>query len=220
MSEQDVPGDAQFGAELLFTDGLPQMDDEVGYRGAVAARAAGITYRQLDYWARTGLVEPSVRPATGSGTQRLYSFRDILVLKVVKRLLDTGVSLHNIRTAVSQQLDQRGLRPAAANMPGDLKVQVWMIVDNRQQQVSTQLGGAWGDPWSGGFWGGPSYVETRTLDYQVGTLQIDLFDGKDGKLVWRGSIEQVLRNPQPSPSEREAAIRRSVTEVLSQYPPR
>jgi DNA-binding transcriptional MerR regulator len=54
----------------------------------------------LDYWARTGLVEPSIRPAYGSGTQRLYSFRDVVVLKIVKRLLDTGVSLQNIRTAV------------------------------------------------------------------------------------------------------------------------
>lgn len=74
--------------------------DEIGYRGATACSAAGITYRQLDYWARTGLVEPSVRGASGSGTQRLYGFRDILVLKVVKRLLDAGVSLQNIRTAV------------------------------------------------------------------------------------------------------------------------
>ena len=68
--------------------------------GATACVAAGITYRQLDYWARTGLVEPSVQSATGSGSQRLYGFRDILVLKIVKRLLDTGVSLQNIRTAV------------------------------------------------------------------------------------------------------------------------
>jgi DNA-binding transcriptional MerR regulator len=80
----------------------------VGYRGPTACSAAGITYRQLDYWARTQLVEPSVRPAHGSGTQRLYSFRDILMLKVVKRLLDTGVSLQNIRTAVST-LRQRGV---------------------------------------------------------------------------------------------------------------
>ena len=78
----------------------PVMALDVGFRGPVACAAADITYRQLDYWARTGLVEPSVRPATGSGTQRLYGFRDILVLKVVKRLLDTGVSLQNIRTAV------------------------------------------------------------------------------------------------------------------------
>jgi len=72
----------------------------VGYRGPTACAAAGITYRQLDYWARTGLVEPSIRPASGSGSQRLYSFRDIIALKIVKRLLDTGVSLQNIRIAV------------------------------------------------------------------------------------------------------------------------
>ncbi|MBF4462543.1 MULTISPECIES: MerR family transcriptional regulator [unclassified Rathayibacter] len=87
---------------LLFTDGLPELDADAGYRGAVAARAAGITYRQLDYWARTALVEPTVRGAAGSGTQRLYGFRDILVLKLVKRLLDTGISLQQIRTAVDQ----------------------------------------------------------------------------------------------------------------------
>jgi DNA-binding transcriptional MerR regulator len=74
--------------------------EQIGYRGPTACAATGITYRQLDYWARTGLVEPSVRPAYGSGTQRLYSFRDVVVLKIVKRLLDTGVSLQNIRTAV------------------------------------------------------------------------------------------------------------------------
>lgn len=134
--------------------------------------------------------------------------------------LNSDLTGQRIRTAVSEQLEQRGLRPAAANAPSDLKVLVWLIVDNRQQQVSTQVGGGWGDPWGGGFWGGPSYVETRTLDYQVGTLQIDLLDGKDGKLVWRGSAEQVLRSRQPSPSEREASIRSTVIKVLSQYPPR
>lgn len=76
------------------------MSQELGYKGATACTVAGISYRQLDYWARTGLVEPTIRPATGSGTQRLYSFQDVLVLKVVKRLLDTGVSLQNIRTAI------------------------------------------------------------------------------------------------------------------------
>jgi len=78
---------------------------QVGYRGPTACSAAGITYRQLDYWARTGLVEPSVRAAHGSGSQRLYSFRDILVLKVVKRLLDTGISLQQIRAAVQHLRD-------------------------------------------------------------------------------------------------------------------
>lgn len=85
---------------VLFADDLPDADPNIGYRGTTACRAAGITYRQLDYWARTGLVEPSVRNAGGSGTQRLYGFKDILTLKIVKRLLDTGVSLQQIRTAV------------------------------------------------------------------------------------------------------------------------
>jgi len=83
--------------------------DTVGYRGPTACAAAGITYRQLDYWARTGLVEPSVRPAYGSGSQRLYSFRDVVVLKIVKRFLDTGVALQNIRAAV-QHLRDRGFQ--------------------------------------------------------------------------------------------------------------
>ena len=93
---------------LLFDDDLPHLPEDMGYRGPTACSAAGITYRQLDYWARTGLVEPGIRSAHGSGSQRLYSFRDILVLKVVKRLLDTGVSLQNIRTAVSH-LRERGV---------------------------------------------------------------------------------------------------------------
>ncbi|HXU98347.1 MAG TPA: MerR family transcriptional regulator [Jiangellaceae bacterium] len=88
------------------------IPDDVGYRGPTACAAAGITYRQLDYWARTGLVEPTVRPASGSGSQRLYSFRDILVLKIVKRLLDTGVSLQQIRQAV-QYLRERGVEDLA-----------------------------------------------------------------------------------------------------------
>ncbi|MFE3073989.1 MerR family transcriptional regulator [Streptomyces sp. NPDC059247] len=96
-----------FGAE---TDtGQGQTGEAVGYRGPTACAAAGITYRQLDYWARTGLVEPSVRPAYGSGTQRLYSFRDVVVLKIVKRFLDTGVALQNIRATV-QHLRARGFR--------------------------------------------------------------------------------------------------------------
>ncbi|WP_304608704.1 MerR family transcriptional regulator [Glycomyces sp. TRM65418] len=71
-----------------------------GWRGTTACRVVGITYRQLDYWARTGLLEPSIRRANGSGSNRLYSFRDIVVLNVIKRLLDAGVSLQNIRKAV------------------------------------------------------------------------------------------------------------------------
>ena len=110
MSDRE---DSQPRQQVLFTDGIVQIpDDVIGYRGPTACAAAGITYRQLDYWARTGLVEPSVRGAAGSGTQRLYSFKDILVLKVVKRLLDTGVSLQNIRTAV-EHLRARGVEDLA-----------------------------------------------------------------------------------------------------------
>src|ERR1017187_2696498 len=79
--------------------------EEIGYRGPTACAAAGITYGMLDYWARRGLVEPSVRAAHGAGSQRLYSFRDILILKVVKRLLDTGISLQQIRAAVHHLRD-------------------------------------------------------------------------------------------------------------------
>ena len=93
------------GGSEIATGALFDSSSEMGYRGPTACTAAGITYRQLDYWARTGLVEPSVRAAHGSGSQRLYGFRDILVLKVVKRLLDTGISLQQIRAAVQHLRD-------------------------------------------------------------------------------------------------------------------
>ncbi len=111
MSAEDT-GQQHEVQGALFDMPESTLPEDVGFRGPVACSAAEITYRQLDYWARTGLVEPSVRPATGSGTQRLYSFRDILVLKVVKRLLDTGVSLQNIRTAVGH-LRARGVEDLA-----------------------------------------------------------------------------------------------------------
>lgn len=102
-SEELQPG-------LFPDDSIP--DDLVGYRVPIACQIAGITYRQLDYWARTALVVPSIRGAAGSGSQRLYSFKDILVLKIVKRLLDTGISLQNIRVAVDH-LRHRGVRDLA-----------------------------------------------------------------------------------------------------------
>lgn len=91
---------------LLFDGPAPAIPEQMGFRGPAACSAAGISYRQLDYWARTGLVSPTVRSAHGSGSQRLYGFRDVVVLKVVKRLLDAGVSLHQIRTAVEHLRDQ------------------------------------------------------------------------------------------------------------------
>ncbi|MGH2704799.1 MAG: MerR family transcriptional regulator [Actinomycetota bacterium] len=71
-----------------------------GYRGPQVCKIVGISYRQLDYWARTGLATPSVQPAHGSGTQRLYSFEDLVQLKLIKKLLDAGVSLHRVRDAI------------------------------------------------------------------------------------------------------------------------
>ncbi|HVL88618.1 MAG TPA: MerR family transcriptional regulator [Actinomycetota bacterium] len=71
-----------------------------GFRGPTVCKTVGITYRQLDYWARTGLVTPSVQDAKGSGSQRLYSFSDVVHLKIIKRLLDAGVSLQQTRKAI------------------------------------------------------------------------------------------------------------------------
>ncbi|MEY4993358.1 MAG: hypothetical protein RIS82_480 [Actinomycetota bacterium] len=112
MSVNESDNQIDYSQNMLFTDGLPSSDPKVGYRGTSAAAACGISYRQLDYWDRTGLVQPSVRGAAGSGSQRLYAFRDILVLKLVKRLLDTGVSLQQIRVAVDQ-LHAAGIRDLA-----------------------------------------------------------------------------------------------------------
>ncbi|MDU0967823.1 MAG: MerR family transcriptional regulator [Actinomycetaceae bacterium] len=107
MASHPVPGTDAAGRTqgILFGD-QPALDAFTGYRGPVACKAAGITYRQLDYWDRTGLVQPTVRSAKGSGSQRLYSFRDIIVLKVVKRLLSAGVSLQQIRKALEVLKDQ------------------------------------------------------------------------------------------------------------------
>ena len=114
-----LPGGPGAPAQPATTDPSRSAVAEMGYRGPTACSAAGITYRQLDYWARTGLVEPSVRAAHGSGSQRLYSFRDILVLKVVKRLLDTGISLQQIRAAVQHLRDHGGADLAQVTLMSD-----------------------------------------------------------------------------------------------------
>lgn len=74
---------------------------EEGFRGPQVCKIVGITYRQLDYWARTGLVDPSIQPAKGSGSQRLYSFEDLVDLKLIKNLLEAGVSLQRVREAIT-----------------------------------------------------------------------------------------------------------------------
>jgi DNA-binding transcriptional MerR regulator len=88
---------------------------EEGYRGPQVCTIVGITYRQLDYWARTDLLRPSISEARGSGTQRRYSYRDLLQLKVIKRLLDAGISLHSARRALDC-LRSSGEDVATANL--------------------------------------------------------------------------------------------------------
>jgi hypothetical protein len=130
--------------------------------------------------------------------------------------LKSDITEQRVRQAVASQLDQRGLRPATGGA-ADLKVQVWLIVDERQQAFTTSHGGYWGDPWHG-YWGSPMFNDTRIVQYQVRTLQIDLFDGRDGKLVWRGSTEQTLP-ARATPAQRNQTIQRNAAEALSTYPP-
>jgi len=90
--------------------------DTEGYRGPQVCKLIGITYRQLDYWARTGLLRPSLADARGSGTKRLYSYRDVLELKVIKQLLDAGVSLQSARRAVECLRQDLGEDVASSNL--------------------------------------------------------------------------------------------------------
>jgi DNA-binding transcriptional MerR regulator len=103
---------------------------EQGYRVPDVCRIVGISYRQLDYWARTGLVEPSIRKATGSGSQRLYAFEDVVRLRVVKRMLDAGVSLKKIRLAVDE-LRARGRSLVDTTLATD-GTSVFLLDDDEQ----------------------------------------------------------------------------------------
>jgi DNA-binding transcriptional MerR regulator len=87
-----------------------------GFRGPQVCAVVGITYRQLDYWARTGLLRPSVAEARGSGSHRLYSYRDLLELKVIKQLLDAGLELRQARRAIECLRTGLGEDPATANL--------------------------------------------------------------------------------------------------------
>jgi DNA-binding transcriptional MerR regulator len=83
-----------------LTGAAGERGRETGFRGPQVCKIVGITYRQLDYWARTELVRPSLADAHGSGSQRLYSYRDLVRLKVIKNLLDAGVKLQTARKAI------------------------------------------------------------------------------------------------------------------------
>src|SRR5450756_528305 len=98
---------------------VPSSRDVVwgeGFRGPQVCSLVGITYRQLDYWARTGLLRPSITDANGSGTQRRYSYGDVLELKVIKRLLDAGLKLQQARQAVECLRGDLGVDLASAQL--------------------------------------------------------------------------------------------------------
>ena len=101
-----APGGARSRVEL----------ESEGFRGPQVCKIVGITYRQLDYWARTGLLRPSITDARGSGTQRCYSYHDVLDLKVIKQLLDAGVSLRQARRAVECLREDLDADLATANL--------------------------------------------------------------------------------------------------------
>ena len=174
-------------------------------------------------------VSHDFNPAVDFAQFRTWAWKDPAVqYQPNNPMLKSDLTEQRIIQAVGSQLDQRGLRPVAAGGKPDLLVQTYLIVANRQEQVVTNYGygGPWGGPWGvygggpwGGYWGPAAYNETRNVIYQVGTLQIDLTDAKDGRLVWRGSAEKVL-NDSPTPQERSAAIREAVTKILNNYPPK
>src|SRR3981081_2705991 len=107
----NFPGGVGAGATKSEAAPMP----EEGFRGPQVCSIVGISYRQLDYWARTDLLRPSISEARGSGTQRLYSYRDLLELKVIKQLLDAGVSLQSARRAIACLLES-GEDLASANL--------------------------------------------------------------------------------------------------------
>ena len=110
---------------------LPGLEEgPTGYRGPAVCKIVGISYRQLDYWTTTELVTPSVRDAEGSGTQRLYAFEDIVQLKVIKKLLDAGVSLQRIRSAL-EFVRERGLSMRDITLMSDGKT-VYALDDQQE----------------------------------------------------------------------------------------
>jgi DNA-binding transcriptional MerR regulator len=117
---------------------MTQPGAEAGHRGPQVCKIVGITYRQLDYWARTDLVRPSVMDANGSGTQRLYSFRDLIELKVIKQMLDAGISLQSARKAVESL---RGFRKDLASARIVIQGASVVLAESDQEVMDLLRGG-------------------------------------------------------------------------------
>ena len=96
--------------------GTSTHPDQEGFSGKQTAEIVGITYRQLDYWARTDLIRPSLTDAAGSGSRRAYSYRDLLELKVIKNLLDAGIKLESVREVFSYLRENMGEDIASVNL--------------------------------------------------------------------------------------------------------
>lgn len=119
---------------------MPTSASEVGFRGPQVCKIVGITYRQLDYWARTDLVRPSVQDAVGSGSQRLYSYRDLLELKIIKTLLDNDVSLPRVR-AVVEELRRRVGEDQLGSVDLVIQGNRVLLVEDRGEIVELLSGG-------------------------------------------------------------------------------
>ncbi len=102
--------------EQLTLDHTPAAPADEGFSGRRTAEIVGISYRQLDYWARTDLVRPSLADASGSGSRRRYSYRDLLELKVIKTLLDSGIKLESVRAVFDYLREQLGEDVTTANL--------------------------------------------------------------------------------------------------------
>ncbi len=98
------------------TDPSAALVDDLGFTGTRTAEIVGITYRQLDYWARTDLVRPSLTDAAGSGSRRRYSYRDLLELRVIKNLLDAGIKLESVREVFEYLRSHLGTDIASAHI--------------------------------------------------------------------------------------------------------
>jgi hypothetical protein len=130
--------------------------------------------------------------------------------------IQSDLTTQRIREAISGQLDARGLRPAQDGSQGDLLVRAYMLIDQRQDNVTTHYGHS--PRW--GVWAmDPLISETRSVHYQVATLQIDLLDGRDGQLVWRGNTSDIVRDRQLTPAERSGNVFAMVRQILEGYPP-
>jgi len=110
----DISRETREGTPVLMSD--TSSDSPIGYSGKSTAEIVGITYRQLDYWARTDLIRPSLTDASGSGSRRQYTYRNLLELKVVKSLLDSGIRLEQVREVFAYLQDELGEDIATANL--------------------------------------------------------------------------------------------------------